>query len=1261
MWVKRLNRRLIHLGLVQGIVLLLLMGIFPATPTLAATTLNVTKTADTNDGVCNSDCSLREAVAVANATPSGSGNPVTINIPPGTYNLSLGQITLGSSTSYNIVLHGTDPNPANTVIQQDGKNIAFVVISYIFDLNISFENLTITGGFASVDSFGGAAIQAGGQNQVLNVTNCIIRNNINVASAAGGGGIAMIGGGNLNVSNSIFENNKVEHITGPAGTYAVGGAIFFILSDKLSITGSIFDSNLAGDPASAPGLGGAIGISDGTANSTISIDTSVFVNNKAWDGLTNRTVADQGKAGAISLRSGAVTGRYNYLVGNTASVGNTLWQPPDASITSNFNDNWWGSNSGPTSGDISDTANRVTHTSWLQLRLNANPSTLAPGGSSQLTADLLGRNTGGALLPASLQGLPALPFNFGNAKLGSLSNVTLATLNGVATATYTAGSSGGNGSVDVTLDNQTLTAAIGISSPPVVTTQPGDQSVCSGPAGTPVSFTATASGFPTPTQKWEYSTNNGTSYSGSPVLDAAQSGSSIYLQVYDIDNGTLFRSVFTNSLGSATSKAALLTVNTLPTLTTQPASQSASAGSTVTFSAAGNGRPAPTVQWQVSPANTTTFTDIVGATAASLSFTATAADNGKQYRAVFTNGCGTVNSNPATLTVTAPPVITQEPLDQAKLYNSAGFVTFNAAASGSPTPTVQWQLSPDGLTFTDITGANDPTLSLQINTVPPGIFYYRAVFTNSAGTATTKVAKLTIGSPVNIALQPLSQTLNAGDSVTFTAGSYGTPHPTVQWQVSINNGATFADIAGATATNPGSGSLTTTSLSFIATSADNGKQYRAVFTNVFGTDTTNPATLTVKDVTPPVVTLKASSQPNANGYYNAPVTFTFTGTDDSGKPVSCDNQVTYSGPDITSTTVTGYCTDQSGNKGSAKVSFGYDATLPTNLAGTPDRAPDAGGYYSQPVKVTFSGSDATSGIASCSSSTYNGPDSNTASVPGSCTDKAGNSASATFNLKYDATKPTTTASGVPNGPVNATVTVNLNATDNLSGIKSITYALNGGTPTVVNAATATVTIKNEGTTTLTFFATDNAGNVEATQTKTIQLDLTPPEFDLYFDANSRTLKLVTVDNHGGSGAVTDLLTLPVNSVNNPQPYVLKDKAGNTLTIYLRRITSNQRNNFAGVEFSKLVYSNGVTLNLDSPYKDNSFSVDYSPEAGKPLTEVNQNFELNGSFQARANFKAKQNQTQVSYKRTGESQVRRTDTGLTILHAISIKGKLDFKL
>jgi hypothetical protein len=79
---------------------------------------------------------------------------------------------------------------------------------------------------------------------------------------------------------------------------------------------------------------------------------------------------------------------------------------------------------------------------------------------------------------------------------------------------------------------------------------------------------------------------------------------------------------------------------------------------------------------------------------------------------------------------------------------------------------------------------------------------------------------------------------------------------------------------------------------------------------------------------------------------------------------------------------------------------------PPNASGHPARPPDAGGWYNHPVGVSFTGSDATSRLAGCSSTTYSGPDSDNASIAGTCTDNAGNVGHATYGLAYDATPPT---------------------------------------------------------------------------------------------------------------------------------------------------------------------------------------------------------------------------------------------------------------
>jgi hypothetical protein len=172
------------------------------------------------------------------------------------------------------------------------------------------------------------------------------------------------------------------------------------------------------------------------------------------------------------------------------------------------------------------------------------------------------------------------------------------------------------------------------------------------------------------------------------------------------------------------------------------------------------------------------------------------------------------------------------------------------------------------------------------------------------------------------------------------------------------------------------------------------------------------------DATKPAATGATPARgPNAAGWYNRSVSVAFNGTDDTSGIDDCTSTV-YDGPDTGSASLSGTCRDKAGNRSSAR-SFGlkYDETAPAVSAATPDRDPNPDGWYNRPVDVGFGGSDSTSGLDGCSSRTYAGPDSATASVSGTCTDRAGNSsAPLTFPLKYDETKPEVTGAQADHDP-----------------------------------------------------------------------------------------------------------------------------------------------------------------------------------------------------------------------------------------------------
>jgi large repetitive protein len=192
------------------------------------------------------------------------------------------------------------------------------------------------------------------------------------------------------------------------------------------------------------------------------------------------------------------------------------------------------------------------------------------------------------------------------------------------------------------------------------------------------------------------------------------------------------------------------------------------------------------------------------------------------------------------------------------------------------------------------------------------------------------------------------------------------------------------------------------------------------------------------DGTAPQTTATPSRSANANGWFTAPLTVSFTGTDGLSGIDSCEAAKSYSGPDRTTTAVTGQCVDRAGNAGTASFGLKYDAT-PPQASATPSRQPNANGWYSAPLTVAFSGTDATSGIDSCDAAkSFAGPDGASNAVAGTCRDNAGNAAGASVAVAYDATPPQATATPSrqpnPNGWYNATFAVSFTGTDATSGI-----------------------------------------------------------------------------------------------------------------------------------------------------------------------------------------------------------------------------------
>jgi alpha-tubulin suppressor-like RCC1 family protein len=281
-------------------------------------------------------------------------------------------------------------------------------------------------------------------------------------------------------------------------------------------------------------------------------------------------------------------------------------------------------------------------------------------------------------------------------------------------------------------------ATLTVHEAPVVTQQPTGVTVEEGQGA---AFEAAAAGAPSPTVQWERSTNGGSTWTN---VTGATSDRLAIAGAKTSESGQQFRATFKNVAGKATSEAATLTVRKAPVVTKQPASKTLDEGASAVFEAAASGFPAPTVQWEVSIDGGTSWNPIPGETFDRLTIEDTnVGENGYEYRAVFKNGAGEATSEAATLTVHAPPLVTEQPAGTTVEVGQS--VTFEVAASGFPTPTVQWEVSSNGgATFSAVEGATSDQLTIADTKVSESGDEYRAVFTNVAGKATSGVATLTV-------------------------------------------------------------------------------------------------------------------------------------------------------------------------------------------------------------------------------------------------------------------------------------------------------------------------------------------------------------------------------------------------------------------------------------------------------------------------------------------------------------------------------------
>jgi hypothetical protein len=540
-------------------------------------------------------------------------------------------------------------------------------------------------------------------------------------------------------------------------------------------------------------LGGCGGLasSNGTATAQISIQVSpstLNFGNLAVGKKVSQTVSVSNTGStALTVSSDALSGSQFSISGLSTPMtlaggqSNTfeVWFDPTA--TGTFTGTLTiQANSGAASSQVA--LSGVATATPQQILLTAsslNLGSVKVGSTASSTLTI--NNVGAQNLAISLISVSGAPFGVS----GITTPATIAP-NGSATLNVTFSPTiAGTDSGSITIasnDPQTPSSAVTLSGTgtaaavaPTITTQPASQTVTAGQTAT---FTVVANGTAPLSYQWQQNGVNITGATSSSYTTPATATS---------QSGTNFDVIVSNSAGSAMSATATLEINaatTAPTITTQPVSQTVTAGQTATFSVVANGTGPLSYQWQQNGVN------IAGATASSYTTSATTtSQSGTKYDVVVSNSAGSVTSTSATLTVSAVPApaiqvnssVTFTSTVVGTTSSQAFFITNTGTATLSIT-----QVNESGAAFSvgsfssplNIGAGQQTTISVSFNPTAAGSASGSLSIVSNAPTSPTVVtlsgtgvaATLTLGiSPATVAFGNVTTgTSGTGQNVTIT-------------------------------------------------------------------------------------------------------------------------------------------------------------------------------------------------------------------------------------------------------------------------------------------------------------------------------------------------------------------------------------------------------------------------------------------------------------------------------------------------------------
>jgi methionine-rich copper-binding protein CopC len=197
---------------------------------------------------------------------------------------------------------------------------------------------------------------------------------------------------------------------------------------------------------------------------------------------------------------------------------------------------------------------------------------------------------------------------------------------------------------DTSSSVSSATATLTVAAPPLITTQPRSKVVA---VDSSLSFTVGATGTPPLSYRWK---RNGANLSNNSIYSGTATATLTITSAHTAEGGG-YTVVVTDAVGSVTSAKATLTVDTPPSITTQPTSRTVVSKATATFSVKAAGSAPLSYHWRENGTDLVNGGAISGATTPTLTISKVQTSNAGTYSVLVTNLVGSVISSNAVLTV----------------------------------------------------------------------------------------------------------------------------------------------------------------------------------------------------------------------------------------------------------------------------------------------------------------------------------------------------------------------------------------------------------------------------------------------------------------------------------------------------------------------------------------------------------------------------------------------------------------------------------